>query len=108
MLSSLGPTTARRICDMTKMDKGNVSRAVKKLLADGRITERPDPADGRVSILRITAKGRAVYRKVKKYSDQREARLEKVLGSDDRRTFEDLSDRLQAEAENLLLDLEDE
>ncbi|MDP6427720.1 MAG: MarR family transcriptional regulator [Rhodospirillales bacterium] len=108
MLATLGPLAARQICETAKMDKGNVSRAVKKLLDDGRISEQPDPDDLRASILRITPKGRVLYRKAKKYSDEREARLDKILGPEDRKLFEALSDRLQAEGERMLKDLENE
>ena len=108
MLMSIGPCSARRICDVTKMDKGNVSRAVKRLLADGRLGEKPDPNDGRSAILRITPKGRLIYKKVKAFSDIREAALSKAFAAEERRVYCALSGKLQAVGEKLLLDLDRE
>lgn len=105
-LASVGPRTARQICSATKMDKGNVSRAVKKLLRDGRIVERPDPSDRRAAILSVTAKGRATYRKVKRYSDEREERLLSVLGNEDHRKFVELVEKLQAESETMIREMD--
>ena len=108
MLVSLGPCSARQICDDTKMDKGNVSRAVKRLVDDGRLTETPDPNDGRSTILRITAKGRAIYKKVKAFSDRRESALTDALTAKERQTYLELTDKLQKVGEDLMLELDRE
>jgi len=108
MLVSIGPCSARQICDDTKMDKGNVSRAVKRLLEDGRLSEKPDPSDGRATILRITSKGRGIYRKVKAYSDRREAALSSALTSDELQAYCQLTDKLQKVGEELLRELDQE
>ena len=75
VLETIGPRTARKICELTKMDKGNVSRAVTKLINDKRISETPDPGDRRAVILKLTQKGRNKYLEVRRFSDERERRL---------------------------------
>ena len=48
----------------TRMDKGGVSRAVSKLLADRRLVRRVDSADRRRATLRLSARGRRIYRQI--------------------------------------------
>ena len=45
----------------TEMDKVQVSRAIKRLLAAGRLLRRTDKSDSRRSLLKLSAKGRAIY-----------------------------------------------
>jgi DNA-binding MarR family transcriptional regulator len=47
ILARLGEVTVNQICEFGKMDKGNVSRAVKKLVREGRIKEKLDLKDKR-------------------------------------------------------------
>ncbi len=58
------PLTQKDLCARTRMDKVQVSRAVKRLLESGRIARETDSADRRRAHLRLTAQGRAVYRDV--------------------------------------------
>ncbi len=106
MLKTIGPMTARKICELTKMDKGNVSRAVKKLIADKRVSETPDPEDRRAVILNLTTKGRKKYLEVRRYSDERENRLSAAVGQDNREIFEEIIGRLKTESERMLKELE--
>jgi DNA-binding MarR family transcriptional regulator len=56
--------SAAEVADRTAMDKVAVSRAVKRLLAAGRIERFIASADRRRSVLRLSAQGGAVYSQV--------------------------------------------
>jgi DNA-binding MarR family transcriptional regulator len=43
LLVILGEVTANKICEFGKMDKGNVSRAVNRLVKKGNVTEKLNP-----------------------------------------------------------------
>ncbi len=64
VLGRYGAMTANNVAERTAMDKVRVSRAVARLLAQGRITRRTDPEDRLRAILDLTAEGRAIYRQV--------------------------------------------
>ncbi|WP_291841746.1 MarR family winged helix-turn-helix transcriptional regulator [Maricaulis sp.] len=53
--------TAAEVVTVTPMDKGIVSRATKALLEAGLLVRRASQADGRVSHLYLTSKGKTVY-----------------------------------------------
>ena len=58
------PLTQKALCARTRMDKVQVSRAVKRLLDLGNIEREVDSADRRRAHLRLTGRGRAVYDEV--------------------------------------------
>lgn len=58
------PLTQTALCARTRMDKVQVSRAVKRLLDFGYIAREVDAADRRRAHLRLTAGGRTVYGEV--------------------------------------------
>lgn len=51
---------ARELAERTGLDPSTVSRAVASLVTHGLVERRADPADGRVSVLGLTAAGRTV------------------------------------------------
>jgi len=55
------PLTQTALCARTRMDKVQVSRAVKRLLDFGHIAREVDAADRRRAHLRLTKSGRSVY-----------------------------------------------
>ena len=66
-----GELSAADVCARTLMDKVTVSRAVARLASMKRVQRRTDPADLRRSLLRLSADGRAVYRRGLKSDTQR-------------------------------------
>ena len=52
-----GPQRSSAIAERFEIDKGAVSRQVQHLVDLGLLERRPDPVDGRASILDITAEG---------------------------------------------------
>ncbi len=56
--------TANEIVARTRLDKVTVSRAVAGLVAAGRVGRRTDPVDRRRKVLRLSARGRAIYEQI--------------------------------------------
>ena len=48
------------------LDKANVTRAVNKLIDEGYVTKKVDPADKRAFILYVTPKARKIEREIRK------------------------------------------
>jgi DNA-binding MarR family transcriptional regulator len=93
--------TAREVADRTRMDKVGVSRAVSKLLDDGRLLRRPDPNDRRRAALRLSARGRRIYDQVVPLARAYEAELLGALSEAERRSL----DRLVAHLDEAALTL---
>ena len=58
------PLTQKALCTRTRMDKVQVSRAVKRLLSLGYIQRDIDATDRRRAQLRLTGRGQAIYDEV--------------------------------------------
>ena len=61
------------LSDLIMVDRTTVSRAVKKLIADGLVEKRDNPANLKIKHLRATDKGRAIYQVIKRENDYSEA-----------------------------------
>ncbi len=105
VLARLGKVTANQICEFGKMDKGNVSRAIKKLVKEGRIKERLDAKDRRSTILDLTPSGLALYERVKKISDAREKRFISSLSATDRKSLPKILKNLEDVMDELMKDV---
>jgi DNA-binding MarR family transcriptional regulator len=57
----------------------NITGIAKRLAKDGFIRKKPDPADDRVTVLEITAKGRRTLKRIEKEKDARLEQMLKVL-----------------------------
>jgi DNA-binding MarR family transcriptional regulator len=75
--------SASEAADRTAMDKVMVSRAVAKLLKDGRVLRKASPGDRRAAHLSLTAKGRAIYARVVPVARGIEDRLISALEPDE-------------------------
>lgn len=56
--------TARDVVDVTPMDKGIVSRAVRTLVEKEIVERKSSREDGRLSLLFLTSTGEALYREI--------------------------------------------
>lgn len=63
-LTERGPQRSSAIADRLEVDKGAVSRQVQHVVDLGLVERTPDPADGRASILAVTAAGRQRFDEV--------------------------------------------
>jgi DNA-binding MarR family transcriptional regulator len=57
-LAEHGPVRASALVDGLGIDKGAVSRMVQTIIDLGLLERRPDPEDGRASLVSVTAKAR--------------------------------------------------
>lgn len=81
------------------LEKMQVSRAVSALQSRGLLERVSDPADGRGWLLRLTAAGRALFRKIAPMVQAREAFLLEALDAQERevlmRALASLGERAQ-------------
>ncbi len=61
LLSLASKSTFRELADYAWLDRGDLSRALRKLEADGLVRRAPHPGDRRSAYLSLTTKGRKVY-----------------------------------------------
>jgi DNA-binding MarR family transcriptional regulator len=54
-------STFGELAEYAWLDRGDLSRALRKLEADGLVRRRPHPKDRRSAYLMLTAEGRRVY-----------------------------------------------
>ncbi|MBV9331580.1 MAG: MarR family transcriptional regulator [Alphaproteobacteria bacterium] len=90
--------SAREVAERTAMDKVQVSRAVALLLRAGRIEKRADKSDGRVTRLKLTAKGRAIYDQIVPLALRLEEKFLAALSQDERKDFDGLMTKLARQA----------
>jgi len=106
ILTREGKGTAKLICNLSLMDKGNVSRAVKKLVKDNCLEERPDANDKRSTLLFLTPKGVELYKRIKQLSDAREKKFMAALSASERVALPSIMTKLEGVIEELLQDSE--
>jgi len=63
-LAQYGERTAKELCDMARMDKSTVSRAVKSLLTRNLITAKENPKDKRASLLSLSVEGNRLHEQI--------------------------------------------
>ena len=105
VLSQEAPLTAMEIAERTSMDKVQVSRAIAKLIAAGRVTRETDPNDRRRAPLRPTSEGRAIYRRIVPLAKARERELTSALTPADMRALDRIIDKLHRRALDLQRDV---
>jgi len=93
--------SAVEVAERTVMDKVAVSRAVTKLLKNGRIDREFADADRRRSILNLSAEGRRVHDEVAPLALQFERDLLQGLDADDTAKLDVIMERLLARARTL-------
>lgn len=86
-LMESGPMRASVLAETFDLDKGAVSRTVHQLLELGLIERRPDPQDGRASIVQISRPG---TRKMNAVAVQRRRYFSKKLSDWEPGDLEDL------------------
>ncbi len=87
-LGQYGDMTARQICDMARMHKTKVSRAVSALEEKRFLTRRELPGDRRHSLLTLTRQGRAVFDDLHSEARAFDARLRSDMTEDEAKTFQ--------------------
>lgn len=75
----------------------SLSRLVDKLVGDGLVERRPDPADGRVMLLQLSQVGRSIQRRIgAAHAREISHAMTAHLSDDDLRTLRDVAGKLAA------------
>jgi DNA-binding MarR family transcriptional regulator len=96
-LAECGPLRSTALAETTHLDPSRVSRLTNHLIDLGHVERTPDAADGRASLLSITAAGRESLDRLQR---KREAFLNEVVADWsilDQETLADLLGRLAAD-----------
>jgi DNA-binding MarR family transcriptional regulator len=86
----------------TEMDRVKVSRAVIRLAEKGLVSRAPHPEDQRAQILRLSARGAALYRRIVPRAHALQAELAEVLSPAEIAALMGMLDRLHRRAASLL------
>jgi DNA-binding MarR family transcriptional regulator len=99
LLDRADGVSVNEIARRAHVDKAWVSRSLRHLEASGLVTRKSTRKDSRVSVIDLSAKGRALLEQVRPLAAAREARL---LDGIDKDAFKASLDRLMANAESML------
>lgn len=91
-LAEAGSMEINALGAICQIHPASLSRMLPKLEEDGRIERRTDRADQRYVIVSISAKGRALFRRMAKESEQIYAALERRIGARELKTLYELLD----------------
>jgi len=100
--ASLGPCSARAITDSMSVDKGVISRTLRRLEILGLIDIESDPSDGRATIISLTEAGRAAHARLLPHARRRQASLLQDMSPEERRDLWFLLQKLTATAQRLV------
>ncbi len=89
-------TTASEVCARTGMDKMSVSRAIAALARKRRVARRPDPSDGRRTLLELSSSGQRLFEQIATGARVREQQLFGRISSQDQTRLGEMLDRLIA------------
>lgn len=93
--------SAVEVADRTLMDKVAVSRAVTRLIKNGRIDRQFADADRRRSILNLSDEGRRVHNEIAPLALQFERELLQDVSEADFRTFNEILDQFLEKAKSI-------
>src|SRR5262245_31620152 len=95
-----GPARLSDIAGAAGVEISTASRPVARLVDDGYVERRPDPADARASLLRATPAGRTAVRRLRA---ARHAWLREVLTDFDARERDQFADLFERFTESVLI-----
>lgn len=107
IIALLGTTSARDISRALATDKAWVGLTVQKLEQRGFLKRASDRQDGRRTLVNLTREGRDVHDAIMANARRRQRRLLGTLGDDGAEKLFASLDRLQAEAERMLEELDE-
>lgn len=95
-----GPLTPSELADRERIKRPTATRLIGKLEGSGLVARTADPADGRSSLIAVTAEGRDLLRTLRTRKDAYLAQRLRTLSPEDRETLDravDLLERLLEE-----------
>lgn len=90
--------SARAVARLTAMDKVAISRALARLVANGRVLRRTHHGDKRRSVLRLSAAGWRIHDAVAPLARQREREFLDRLDAEERQWLARILDKLLVDA----------
>jgi DNA-binding MarR family transcriptional regulator len=90
-----GPLSPSELAEIERIKRPTATRIVGHLEAGGLVERVKDPADGRASILSITAEGRGLLKSLRERKTAYLASRLTKLDAEDRRTLERAADLLE-------------
>ena len=106
IIAAWEPTSAREISRVLATDKAWVGLSVEKLQRRGFVTRTPDAQDARRTLIRFTREGKAMHDAILAVARRRQRRLLAALPDGATATLIASLDRLQAEADRMLSELD--
>ena len=94
VLGSHPGTTASEVCQRSGMDKMSVSRAIAALARRRRVTRKPDPADGRRTLVWLSSAGQRVFEELSVSARERERQVFRGVGPQEQARLGETLDRL--------------
>lgn len=92
-LAEAGSMEINALGEMCQIHPASLSRMLPNLEREGRIERRADREDQRSTIVSITAKGKTLFQRIAKQSEQIYASIEKRIGPRELKTLYELLDR---------------
>jgi homoprotocatechuate degradation regulator HpaR len=92
-LAETGSMDINALGEMCQIHPASLSRMLPNLESEGRIVRRADRDDQRYVIVSITAKGKALFQRVAKESEQIYASIEQRIGSRELKILYELLDK---------------
>ena len=100
-LATVTPASVNSLAAHLGTDKGWISRTAAALVQKGLARTIPDPGDARRFDIALTDAGRELYARLEPAAIERHRKLIAVLSETERRTLDELLERLQRQAERL-------
>ena len=90
-----GPLSPSELAKVERIQRPTATRIVRHLEEAGLVERVKDPEDGRVSILTISAEGRALLKRLRERKTAYLARRLAAMDTEDRRTLERAAELLE-------------
>jgi DNA-binding MarR family transcriptional regulator len=90
-----GPLTPSELADRERVKRPTATKLVARLESEGLVSRTPDPADGRSSLIAITAEGRGLLREVRQRKDAYLQRRLRTLSPGERATLAEAAELLE-------------
>jgi len=101
-IAGISPCSAREITEGMAVDKGVISRTLRRLQKLRLIDVGPDPTDGRATVISLTRNGIAAHARLLPHARRRQASLLRDMTPDERRALWLLLDKLTRTARRLV------
>jgi len=100
LINSKQSTTLAQLSRMGSLDKGQLSRAIKRLIGNGYVGSAGDPDDQRRSILTLSPKGQAIHTLLLPIMRQRQRALTSELSEEELDVFRKSVRKIKTAAQN--------